>query len=95
MTPDDRDLRLFPIAEAARMLGVSRKTLDREARAGRLVLTKVRWLVFVAAEDLEAWLRACRQVKAPRIVQAPRPRELRLANHRAVRDDVLARRGTR
>jgi excisionase family DNA binding protein len=66
---EDR-IRLIPIAAAAKSLGLARKTLDREARDGRLVLTRVRWKVFIRSEDLEAWLDRCR---SPRRVLSLRP----------------------
>jgi excisionase family DNA binding protein len=50
--------RLLPIVEAAASLGLSRKTLERECRDGRLVLIKVRWKVYAREEDLKAWLDA-------------------------------------
>jgi len=46
-------------AQAAKFAGVGTRTIDREAAAGRLRLTRIRGAVRVRTDHLLAWLDVC------------------------------------
>jgi len=61
MTPATKPLRLYTLPELEELTGVSRDTLDREIRDGRLKATRVRSRVFIRQENLESWVFACEE----------------------------------
>lgn len=52
--------------QAAQRIGVSAKTLKRDAAAGKLVTTRIRGRVRIALPDWEEYLRQCRSVATVR-----------------------------
>jgi predicted site-specific integrase-resolvase len=57
--------RLYSLPQArAQLAGISRATLDREIAAGKLAVVRIRSRRYVAAEDLERYIAARREVAA-------------------------------
>jgi excisionase family DNA binding protein len=60
---EPRPVRLYSISELARLTGLSRDSLEREIREGRLRPTRIRSRVLVSTANLEAWLYRAEQVE--------------------------------
>ncbi len=53
---DNKTKRLHTIPEVAELLEVSRATVDREIKLGRLEAVRIRGRVFVRVEDLNEYI---------------------------------------
>lgn len=53
---------LLPLAEAARRLHVSVRTLEREHAEGKLAIVRVRSVRLVSSEELARYIAACQEV---------------------------------
>jgi excisionase family DNA binding protein len=53
---DADELKLYPLAEAAKMLGVSAKTVMREADRKKITIVKIGKLNMIRVHDLKTYI---------------------------------------
>jgi excisionase family DNA binding protein len=88
-------LHLYTLRDLATLTGLSRDSLDREIRDGKLTATRIRSRVYVRAENLEAWIYRCESRPAEksgacRVPLAFRSKQERLRAARELRARAIA-----